>query len=119
MTTLLVFCPNLVGDTVMATPAFRALRKGFPDARIVAVVKPKVAPTLDGAPWFDDRIGVRPPIRSARGAALRRPPNRLRRENADLAVLFPNSFRSAWLAWRSGARVTAGRATLEAAEGGC
>ena len=25
-----VFCPNLIGDTVMATPAFRAFRAGFP-----------------------------------------------------------------------------------------
>ena len=24
-----VFCPNLIGDTVMATPTFRALRAGF------------------------------------------------------------------------------------------
>ena len=25
-----VFCPNLIGDTVMATPALRALRLGYP-----------------------------------------------------------------------------------------
>ena len=30
--TIVVFCPNLIGDTVMATPAFRALRRGFPGA---------------------------------------------------------------------------------------
>ncbi len=58
--TILVFCPNLVGDTVMATPAFRALRLGWPEARIVAVIKPKIAATLDGGPWFDDRIGFDP-----------------------------------------------------------
>ena len=27
-----IFCPNLIGDTVMATPTFRALRRGFPGA---------------------------------------------------------------------------------------
>ena len=45
-----VFCPNLIGDTVMATPAFRALRRGFPDATIAGVIKPRVAPTLEGRP---------------------------------------------------------------------
>jgi heptosyltransferase-2 len=105
--TILVFCPNLVGDTAMATPAFRALRSGFPAARMVAVVKPKVAPTLDGGPWFDDRIGYDPrsPRDDERSRAVVR---RLRAERADLAVLFPNSFRSALMAWLSGARRRSG-----------
>ena len=47
---VVVFCPNMIGDTVMATPAFRALRRGLAGATILAVVKPQVAPTLDGAP---------------------------------------------------------------------
>ena len=51
-----VFCPNLIGDTVMATPTFRALRRGFPGATLTAVIKPQVAPTLDGTAWFDDWI---------------------------------------------------------------
>ncbi len=107
--TILVFCPNLVGDTAMATPAFRALRAGFPGSRMIAVIKPKIAATLDGAPWFDDRVGFDP--RSGRaeertGAVVRR----LRDERADIAVLFPNSFRSAWVAWRSGARRRVGYA---------
>ena len=100
--TILVFCPNLIGDTVMATPAFRALRSGFPDARTVAVVKPKVAPTLEGAPWFDRTIAFDP--RSSRtDERTRAVLGRLKGERADLAVLFPNSFRSAFLAWRAGA----------------
>jgi heptosyltransferase II len=109
MSSILVFCPNLVGDTVMATPAFRALRKGFPARRMVAVVKPNVAPTLDGAPWFDERIHFdpragRPEERTA--SVL----ERLRREKADLAVVLPNSFRSALLAWRAGPRRRVGYA---------
>ena len=107
--TILVFCPNLVGDTVMATPAFRALRLGWPEARIVAVIKPKIAATLDGGPWFDDRIGFDPKSRRAeeRSLAVIR---RLRRERAEVAVLFPNSVRSALMAWAAGAKRRVGYA---------
>jgi heptosyltransferase-2 len=100
---ILVFCPNLVGDTVMATPAFRSIRAGFPDSRIVAVIKPKIAATLDGAPWFDDVIGFDPRSKTVeeRFAAVL---PRLRAERADVAVLFPNSFRSALVAWLAGAK---------------
>jgi heptosyltransferase II len=109
MTTILVFCPNLVGDTVMATPAFRALRKGFPAARMVAIIKPKVAPTLDGGAWFDDRIEFDPKSERSeeRTAAVLQ---RLRAEKADVAVLFPNSFRAALLAWGAGSKRRVGYA---------
>jgi heptosyltransferase-2 len=98
---LVVFCPNLIGDTVMATPALRALRDGFPGATILGVIKPQVAPTLDGTPWLDGLIGFDPKARDrrVRTAAVWR---RLRDERADIAVLLPNSFRSALLAWSAG-----------------
>ena len=99
--TVAVVCPNLIGDTVMATPTFRAIRAGFPSSRVVAVVKPGVSPVLDGGPWFDDRILFDPRSKdpSRRTAAV---VARLRHERVDVAVLLPNSFRSALLVWRSG-----------------
>jgi heptosyltransferase-2 len=100
---VVVFCPNLIGDTVMATPAFRALRAGIGRERMIGVVKPQVAPTLAGAPWFDELVLYDPKSRDRQRrtwAAV----SRLRRERADLAVLLPNSFRSALVARLSGAR---------------
>jgi heptosyltransferase II len=99
--TIVVFCPNWIGDTVMATPAFRALRRGFAGVRLVGIIKPQVAPTLDGAPWFDELVRFDP---RARDRPFRTPPvlRRLRDERAQVAVLFPNSFRSALLAWLAG-----------------
>jgi heptosyltransferase-2 len=96
-----VFCPNWIGDTVMATPTFRALRRGLPDATLTAVIKPHVAATLDGTAWFDEWIqynqrSKRPEERTL--AVLRR----LRRGRFDLALLLPNSFRSALLARLAG-----------------
>ena len=96
-----VFCPNLIGDTVMATPTFRALRQDFPSDTLIAVARPGVAPVLDGNPWFDDLIlfDRHSSARARRTLAVIR---RLRREKADIAVLLPNTFRSAWLAWMGG-----------------
>ncbi len=93
-----VFCPNLIGDTVMATPAFRALRRGFPEAMLTLVVKPRVWPTLEGTTWFDEVIKFEPGSmdREQRTLPVVR---RLRRARFDVAVLFPNSIRSASIAW--------------------
>lgn len=92
-----VFCPNLIGDTVMATPTFRALKNGLDGASLTAVIRPHVAPTLDGCRWFDDVIlfDHRSSNRSNRTLAV---VGRMRRERFDLAVLLPNSYRSALVA---------------------
>jgi heptosyltransferase II len=96
-----VFCPNLIGDTVMATPLFRALKKGLPDSILTAVIRPQVAPTLDGSAWFGETIlfDHRSPRRSQRTLAV---VARLRRERFDLAVILPNSIRSALVARLAG-----------------
>jgi heptosyltransferase II len=96
-----VFCPNLIGDTVMATPTFRALRRGFPGAELAGVIRPQVAPTLDGSDWFDERIlfDHRSEQPAQRMFSMLR---RLRRARFDLAVLLPNSFRSALVARLAG-----------------
>jgi heptosyltransferase-2 len=106
---IVVFCPNLIGDTVMATPTLRALRASFPAAHLAAVLRPGVAPTLEGAPWLDevllcDRRRGRP--EHAARALVRR----LRADRYDVAILLPNSFRSAAQALLGGCRRRVGYA---------
>ena len=98
---IVVLCPSFIGDTVMATPTFRAIRRGFSGAALTAVIKPQVAPTLDGTSWFDDWIHFdhRSRTRGHRTLAVLR---RLRRERFDLAILLPNSFRSGLMSWLGG-----------------
>jgi heptosyltransferase-2 len=91
-----IFLPNWVGDVVMATPAIRALRDAYPNDRMVGVLKPYVRGMIDGARWFDELIGT-----DSGALAVAR---RLRGERIDLAVLFPNSFRSALMARLGGCR---------------
>src|SRR5262245_52526460 len=100
---ILVFCPNWVGDAVMATPTFRALRRGFPSARIVGLMRPVIADVLQGLPCFDDVVRWQP---KGRWPTQRTWPvmRVLRRERFDLAVLLTNSFHTAGVAWLSGAK---------------
>src|SRR5215472_4989871 len=93
---LAVFMPGWIGDAVMATPALRALRTHFRGARLVGVVKPYVAGVLEGGAWFDDVFLANDGTWS-RGVAATAA--RLKRQRIDLAMLFPNSCRSALTAW--------------------
>jgi heptosyltransferase-2 len=96
-----VFCPNLIGDTVMATPTFRAVRQHFPDSWITAIVRPSVAPVLSGSLWFDEIVisyhGSNRYDQRTAGVV-----RRLRQARHDLAILLPNSFRVALTAWMAG-----------------
>lgn len=98
-----VFLPNWVGDAVMATPTLRAVRHGFPNAEIVAVLRPYVAEVLDGLDLVN-RILKHCPRGKTREIKGWRFVSALRRERFDLALLLPNSFHTAVLAWLSGAK---------------
>jgi heptosyltransferase-2 len=97
-----VFWPNWIGDVVMATPAVRALYDAHPSTHFLSVLKPYVAGVLEGSPWLANPLPL-----DSRGPWSQRWPAvawKLRRQRVDLAVLFPNSFRSALVAWLGGCR---------------
>jgi heptosyltransferase II len=98
-----IWLPNWVGDAVMATPAIAALRRQFPHDQFIAVCRPVIAETLQGTDWFDAWLIHQPrgPVAERRGWGFWR---KLRSQQLDLAVLLPNSLRSAAWAWASGAR---------------
>jgi heptosyltransferase-2 len=90
---LLVRAPNWVGDVVLSLPALRDLRRAFPAARLSVLARPWVAELYGAVPEVDEVIlshGVRADV------------NRVRRA-FEAAVLLPNSFAVALVAW--GARI--------------
>src|SRR5262249_54140962 len=89
---LAVFLPKWICDAVMATPALRALRRHFGGDHLLGVLKPYVAGVLEGGDWFDEIIPHNGGPWSQGVVATAR---RLRCRHIDLAILFPNSFRSA------------------------
>jgi heptosyltransferase-2 len=99
-----VFLPNWIGDVVMATPLLRALRDYFGDgATLTGVMRPYVAEVLSGSAWLDEHLFLNPRAKQP-GLGNWQLVRSLRHRRIDLAVLLPNSFRSALLAWLGGAK---------------
>ncbi|MEW6358048.1 MAG: lipopolysaccharide heptosyltransferase II [Planctomycetota bacterium] len=101
---ILIRAPNWVGDVVMATPAFRCVRENFPDAHIAIAIRPYVKKIVADAPWFDDIL----PCDDAGGLsslpAILATAKQLRRERFDVALLLPNSLKTALEARLAGVR---------------
>ena len=98
---ILIFLPNWVGDVVMATPALRTLRRYFAQSRITHIGRKMSLETLRGSDWADatmvERSNQRPALAGFAATALA-----IRAGKFDLAVLLPNSFRTAVLARMGG-----------------
>jgi heptosyltransferase-2 len=96
----LVLAPSWLGDCVMAIPALRALRRADPSGVLVVLAPPGAAPLLRMEGSATD-VRVR---RGRTAAASVSDGLSLRRWKLDEAWVLPNSFRSAAVAWLSGAR---------------
>ena len=93
---ILIVQPSWVGDAVMATPLLRAMRQRFPNAHIAYLLRRYVKPLYTPMPWADQLITYRTGrTRAKAGKGLFDLAGRLRAGKFDLAVLLPNSFRSA------------------------
>ncbi|HVT80179.1 MAG TPA: glycosyltransferase family 9 protein, partial [Phycisphaerae bacterium] len=88
---IVVVMPNWLGDAVMATPFLRALRGLYPQAHVVAVARPLVAPVCEGLVNEVKVYGKKEEAKISKW---------MRAQHFDLGVLLPNSFRSAWTMWR-------------------
>lgn len=88
--TLLIRCPNWVGDIVMAIPALDCFRNNFPEAKIIGIMKNRAQGILRDGPWFDGFIDSDD---KSWGRFLYMT-KQIRQCRADMAVLLPNSVRS-------------------------
>jgi len=87
---VVIMAPNWLGDAIMAQPAMVALSRHLQPASI----------TLTGRAWLAELL----PFMGINGAVFH--PDLP--TDADMAILFPNSFRAAWQAWRTGIPARAG-----------
>ncbi|MEO6222028.1 MAG: lipopolysaccharide heptosyltransferase II [Vicinamibacterales bacterium] len=95
---VVIRAPNWLGDAVLALPAMTALRKHFAHASITLAAPAAVAAL------FREDTGVRPDAVLVLPPSEREAVRAMRDGKFDLGVLFPNSFRSAWVLRRAGVR---------------
>jgi heptosyltransferase-2 len=99
---VVLLAPNWLGDAVMALPAMADVKRHVGAGRVVVAARPAVAPLYSMAPCIDDVVPLqsrRPLVaRGDRASDLRR----LQEISAATAIIFPNSFASAWIIRRAG-----------------
>jgi heptosyltransferase-2 len=97
--------PNWLGDAVLALPALAAVRAAFREAQLTVAAPAAVAAIFrEGTDAAPDHVLELPQSRAGVTAALKG-------GRFDVAVLLPNSFRSAWQVWRAGIPARWGYAT--------
>src|SRR4029434_3982875 len=101
---LLVVSPNWLGDAVMALPAIGDLRRHFPRSRLLVGAPKSVAGLLAMTPVADEVVILEWPGRLWARAQRHADVAKLRSLRADVSVVLPNSFESAWLVKRAGIR---------------
>ena len=88
--------PNWLGDAVMALPAMAAVRQHFAASHLTVAAVPAVAAL------FREDTDVKPDRVIELPSQTRAAVAHLEGEGFGAGVLFPNSFRSAWMLWRAG-----------------
>jgi heptosyltransferase-2 len=93
---LLVRGTNWLGDAIMTTPALLRLRERFPEAHIALLTPEKLCDLWVGHPAINETIPL------ARGESVFAVGRKLRAGQFDLALVLPNSPRSAIETWLAG-----------------
>ena len=102
---ILLVLPTWVGDVVMSTPFIASLHQRFPDAQISLLMNKHLFALLEGSPWVANCYFWPSRKKTAEAKAQHKAlVKSLRAQDFDLCVLLPNSLRTGWLGFRSGAK---------------
>ncbi len=99
---IVLLAPNWLGDAVMSLPALQSVRAAFPEAHLSVAARGAVAPLFGMVPGVHDVVRLESRGGLSHLGGWRRDAARLATERFDLAVLFPNSFMSAWTVAQAG-----------------
>ena len=93
---ILIRGSNWLGDSIISIPAVRAIKTGRPDARVTIAAPEKLAAVWRLVPEVDEVIPLTNGSLFSAVRLIRRQPT------FDVAILFPNSLRSALEIWLAG-----------------
>jgi len=102
-----IYCPNWVGDAVMALPFFNQIRKKYPQAVILAIGKSWVSAIFENHPAVDGILAFKEQELTGARASFETGKS-LYALQLDKIFMLSNSFRSAYLAYLAQAPVRIG-----------
>jgi heptosyltransferase-2 len=88
---IVILAPNWLGDAMFALPAIRDVRRHFAGRPLTVAARPSVAPVFRAVPGVDH---IKVLERGKEASQI----------EAEIGILFPNSFRSAWILKRAGVK---------------
>ena len=91
---ILVILPNPMGDAILCTPALRRLHESFP-GRLTFLANPTVQAILSPNPWAAAWLGPQAITTKGKLRNAIVSGRNLKRFGFDVAIIFPNSFRTA------------------------
>ncbi|MEK6705909.1 MAG: glycosyltransferase family 9 protein [Bdellovibrionota bacterium] len=94
VTRILVVRPDRIGDVILSTPVFNAIRKHYKDAYLAVLVQETVLPIISGLPAVDEVIVLRPGV-----GYLRRLLGMLKERRFDAVIVLQGGFILATLLW--------------------
>ncbi|MEE9165882.1 MAG: lipopolysaccharide heptosyltransferase II [Candidatus Neomarinimicrobiota bacterium] len=97
-----IHSPNWVGDAVMSLLFVNRCRLQFPQDELVVVAKSWVSAIFQNHPFIGEVVVLESDAVSG-GISTTKTGRRLRRSGLDMFFILPDSWRSAYLAWLSGA----------------
>ena len=108
LTSILLIRLSSLGDIVLTSPAIRAVRSHFPNARISMLVASQSADLLTENPHLDEVIQFDRHAKDKDTAEMVRLFRVLRERQFDLTIDFQRKFRTSLLAYSSGAKCRVG-----------
>ncbi len=93
---ILIRGSNWLGDSIISMPAVRAIKAGRPDAHITVAAPEKIAPVWKLVPEVDEVISLKSSSLFSAVRLIRQ------KTSFDVAILFPNSLRTALEVWQAG-----------------
>jgi len=91
--TIIIRCPNWVGDLIMATPVFECLKKAYPDTFIIALARTYNMQVIEDNPFIDKIIACEDKTAKGFLSSIKE----IKTFKPDIAILLTNSFRSWFL----------------------
>ena len=98
-----VYCPNWIGDAVMAIPFIQELKKHNPKAKIFVICKSWVSGIFENHELIDQIISISDNELSSISGTIKAG-LKLRAMELDSAYTLTDSFRSAFILWLSGSK---------------